>query len=538
MSQAKRKRAETSRDPNIWLQWLNELSDEEKDYDDESDDEEEHENKDKTSEHDSDSLQEFSETEEHLSDEEEEGVHQNNNYFVAVDKKNNGEIKWSKEVPNPTRTRSHNIILHLPGSKGDARNAKSETDCLKLFISDSVISMISESTNIYIQEQQHNYGRDRDCRKVDEREIRAYIVRFDDILFLSTYLTNHNKMERGFEKASSDSLPAVDLDMITAFFATNSKFLSTEIRNVKTYKASKTDYGDKAIGYVQLKRDGNICIVNARIAPEHKIHSKQYKVSAVINETEEDVISCECIDCAAAERGCKHAVAFLMWLHRRSEEVAVTSTTCYWKKPALAEVGQSTKYATLAMLTGKTPPPLEPKTTIFHKAVVLYDVVRSKRKEGYLPELIMGASRPFDISAMSRGRQLEPLVLAEVEKLKKIKLNKPGFLLNRKYPIFGTTPDGIFEDYCVEVKCPSKEKTVSSYVKDGQIITKYYMQIQMQMYFAHKMKGLFCVAAPDFETTKVVDIYNIKIDKEKCEEYFNSAENYWIDVIYPLFRNM
>ncbi|KAI4469607.1 homeobox-like domain superfamily [Holotrichia oblita] len=177
MSQAKRKRAETSRDPNIWLQWLNELSDEEKDYDDESDDEEEHENQDKTSEHDSDSLQECSETEEHLSDEEEEGVHQNNNYFVAVDKKNNGEIKWSKEVPNPTRTRSHNIILHLPGSKGDARNAKSETDCLKLFISDSVISMITESTNIYIQEQQHNYGRDRDCRKIDEREIRAYIVR-------------------------------------------------------------------------------------------------------------------------------------------------------------------------------------------------------------------------------------------------------------------------------------------------------------------------------------------------------------------------
>ncbi|KAI4458066.1 hypothetical protein MML48_7g00018168 [Holotrichia oblita] len=409
--------------------------------------------------------------------------------------------------------------------------------------------------------------------------------------------------------------------MITAFFATNSKFLSTEIRNVKTYKASKTDYGDKAIGYVQLKRDGNICIVNARIAPEHKIHSKQYKVLAVINETEEDVISCECIYCAAAEGGCKHAVAFLMWLHRRSEEVGVTSTTCYWKKPALAEVGQSTKYATLAMLTGKTPPPLEPKTTIFHKAVVsvfpnssggifdlfkepklktvrifhmyqeyknmdngnasefikylskhmsdidiknagmeskeqsnssewyelrfgritasrLYDVVRSKRKEGYLPELIMGASRPFDTSAMSRGRQLEPLVLAEVKKLKKIKLNKPGFLLNRKYPIFGATPDGIFEDYCVEVKCPSKEKTVSSYVKDGQIITKYYMQIQMQMYFAHKMKGLFCVAAPDFETTKVVDIYNIKIDKEKCEEYFNSAENYWIDVIYTLFRNM
>ncbi|KAK9717899.1 hypothetical protein QE152_g23473 [Popillia japonica] len=49
----------------IWLQWVNELSYEEKDYDDESEDEEQHENQDETSEHDSDSLQECSETEEY-----------------------------------------------------------------------------------------------------------------------------------------------------------------------------------------------------------------------------------------------------------------------------------------------------------------------------------------------------------------------------------------------------------------------------------------------------------------------------------------
>lgn len=210
MSEAKRTRVETSRDPNIWLQWLNELSDEEKDYDDASEDEEQHENQDEASEHNSETPQELSETEEDLSNEYEEGVHQNNNYFVAVDKKNNREIKWSKQVPNPTRTRSHNIIIHLPGTKGDARNAKSETDCLKLFISDSVVSLITESTNIFIQEQLHKYGRDRDCRKVDEREIRAYI---GILLVIGSLRSSRQNVQQIFDNSKGSGIELCYLAM-------------------------------------------------------------------------------------------------------------------------------------------------------------------------------------------------------------------------------------------------------------------------------------------------------------------------------------
>jgi hypothetical protein len=39
--------------------------------------------------------------------------------------------------------------------------------------------------------------------------------------------------------------------------------------------------------------------------------------------------------------GCKHAVAFLGWLHRRSEEPSPTSTICYWKKCALSSIGST-----------------------------------------------------------------------------------------------------------------------------------------------------------------------------------------------------
>lgn len=42
--------------------------------------------------------------------------------------------------------------------------------------------------------------------------------------------------------------------------------------------------------------------------------------------------------------GCKHAIAFLAWLHRRSEDPPSTSVDCYWKKSKLSSVGTSLKF--------------------------------------------------------------------------------------------------------------------------------------------------------------------------------------------------
>lgn len=58
-------------------------------------------------------------------------------------------------------------------------------------------------------------------------------------------------------------------------------------------------YGDNAILYVQLKREGPICTVRGKITPEHKISKKPNEVRAIINEHEE-VVSCEYLDCAAS----------------------------------------------------------------------------------------------------------------------------------------------------------------------------------------------------------------------------------------------
>lgn len=119
-------------------------------------------------------------------------------------------------------------------------------------------------------------------------------------------------------------------------------------------RSTGEDYGDDAVGYVQLKRTSEICKVAARITPEHKTTSKPYRVVAIINEEKEEVIEAGCLDCAAAAGTCKHAAAFLGWLERRSTSKAVTSTTSYWKKARLSNVTVETKKSDVNSLK-KTP---------------------------------------------------------------------------------------------------------------------------------------------------------------------------------------
>ncbi|KYM98525.1 hypothetical protein ALC62_10759 [Cyphomyrmex costatus] len=93
------------------------------------------------------------------------------------------------------------------------------------------------------------------------------------------------------------------------------------MRKLRHYiRAEGKDYGDAAVGYVEVKREGNLCQVRGKICPEHRVNNKPYSVSMLVNEEIEKVEYVRCEDCAASEGGCKHAVAFLMWVHRRSEE--------------------------------------------------------------------------------------------------------------------------------------------------------------------------------------------------------------------------
>ncbi|GBP19267.1 hypothetical protein EVAR_79867_1 [Eumeta japonica] len=85
-----------------------------------------------------------------------------------------------------------------------------------------------------------------------------------------------------------------------------------------------------------------------------------------MDEQEEAVKSIECHDCVASQGGCKHAIAFLMWIHRRSEEPSCTSVECYWMKSKLSRAGSTLKYLTASEMSNAKPS-LPSNTEVFEK---------------------------------------------------------------------------------------------------------------------------------------------------------------------------
>jgi hypothetical protein len=56
------------------------------------------------------------------------------------------------------------------------------------------------------------------------------------------------------------------------------------------------------VGYVQIKRENDVCIVRARICPEHRVRNKPYLVVSQIKESDRgnSIISTRCMDCTAS----------------------------------------------------------------------------------------------------------------------------------------------------------------------------------------------------------------------------------------------
>lgn len=81
----------------------------------------------------------------------------------------------------------------------------------------------------------------------------------------------------------------------------NFVFYSAASTHSSYFSSTRESYGDNAIGYVQIKRDGELCTVKSRVTPEHKVRKEGYRVTAIVNETQSLVQSCQCEDCAASE---------------------------------------------------------------------------------------------------------------------------------------------------------------------------------------------------------------------------------------------
>lgn len=71
---------------------------------------------------------------------------------------------------------------------------------------------------------------------------------------------------------------------------------------------------------------------------------KGYRVELVVDVEKSEILVSRCHDCIAALGGVKHQLAFLGWVHRRSEEPTPTEVECYWRKGKLSRVGTTEKF--------------------------------------------------------------------------------------------------------------------------------------------------------------------------------------------------
>lgn len=120
------------------------------------------------SNHNSDSEQEANS--ESTTDNEEIG--ENVPYIYGKDK----VTKWERnELPQNVRTRTQNIVIHLPGCKGAAKTVNSISGCFELFFDSVILNSIVCSTNTYICSIRSKFDRERDAKATDLAEIKSLI---------------------------------------------------------------------------------------------------------------------------------------------------------------------------------------------------------------------------------------------------------------------------------------------------------------------------------------------------------------------------
>ncbi len=166
-----------------------------------------------------------------------------------------------------------------------------------------------------------------------------------------------------------------------------------------------------------------------------------------------------------------------------------------------------------------------------------YEATRCKTIDGSLVERVLGAKCIKDTVAMAYGRDLEKDVIKQVEKEMKIKISPCGFMTSPEIPVMGASPDGITDDFVIEVKCPMTEERKKEYIYDNKIKDRYFAQVQMQIFFFfEKRQALFCLASEDFKISKKVLIKIVPFDSLYCSNIIQNCICFWKRAIFPVLE--
>lgn len=132
-----------------------------------------------------------------------------------------------------------------------------------------------------------------------------------------------------------------------------------------------------------------------------------------------------------------------------------------------------------------------------------------------------------DSKAMKRVRELDSKVKVAVEKTLWEKVRECGIFISSKYPFIAGSPDGICDNkFCIEIKCPTSDKTYKNYLKGNKVTEKYIAQMHLEMLVTNLKNCYFCVAGCNFEVTNHVEMHLVEYDKTFINQYLSIYVNF------------
>lgn len=165
----------------------------------------------------------------------------------------------------------------------------------------------------------------------------------------------------------------------------------------------------------------------------------------------------------------------------------------------------------------------------------IHEASRCTMTKGSLTDKFMGKSGGFSF-AMMRGTVLEEFVFEEVKK-EFPDLQRSGLIINANVnPFFAASPDGIHEDFVLEIKCPGTPNTFLQYTNIEKLSRKYFAQIQLQMHVTGKRKALLAVASLDFEKTRNITKIWIPYDEEYVDEITEQSLEFYQKAVFPALK--
>ncbi|HBE41226.1 MAG TPA: hypothetical protein DDW27_08490 [Bacteroidales bacterium] len=150
-------------------------------------------------------------------------------------------------------------------------------------------------------------------------------------------------------------------------------------------------------------------------------------------------------------------------------------------------------------------------TTVGYKNLVkdiVCEIITGKQEEGFSNKL------------MEEAKEMEPVARAAFEQIMEVDVSEVGFIIpdedNRFHEWIGDSPDGAFDNSCLEIKCPLA-RTHLDYITANKLPSEYRAQVQAHLFvggfekcyfmsYVEGMKPFIITVYPDDETHRLFEL--------------------------------